>query len=87
MDRQFSNATSSLASAALILCTELANYWRTVLADQGSFPIAPSCTICAALARSGARLRSVCAIRDKVLGFWKWSGITAPSRRKFQGTP
>jgi len=36
MDRQFSNATSSLASAALILCTELANYWRTVLADQRS---------------------------------------------------
>ena len=36
MDRRFSNATSSLASAALKLCTELANYWRTVLADQGS---------------------------------------------------
>jgi hypothetical protein len=35
MDRRFSNATSSLASAALKLCTELANYWRTVLADQG----------------------------------------------------
>ena len=34
MDRRFSNATSSLASAALKLCTELANYWRTVLADQ-----------------------------------------------------
>ena len=36
MDRRFSNATSSLASAALRLCTELANYWRTMLADQGS---------------------------------------------------
>jgi hypothetical protein len=36
MDWRFSNATSSLASAALKLCTELANYWRTVLADQGS---------------------------------------------------
>ena len=36
MDRRFSNATSSLASAALKLCTELANYWRTVLADQRS---------------------------------------------------
>jgi hypothetical protein len=36
MDRQFSNATSSLASAALKLCTELAKYWWTVLADQGS---------------------------------------------------
>jgi hypothetical protein len=36
MDPRFSNATSSLASAALKLCTELANYWRTVLADQGS---------------------------------------------------
>jgi hypothetical protein len=35
MDWRFSNATSSLASAALKLCTELANYWRTVLADQG----------------------------------------------------
>jgi len=68
MDPRFSNATSSLASAALKLCTELANYWRTVLADQGS-PIAPSCTICAALARSGARPRPVCAIRDKGVGF------------------
>jgi hypothetical protein len=36
MNRRFSNATSSLAAAALKLCTELANYWRTVLADQGS---------------------------------------------------
>jgi hypothetical protein len=35
MDRRFLNATSSLP-AALKLCTELANYWRTVLADQGS---------------------------------------------------
>jgi hypothetical protein len=35
MDRRFSNATSSLASAALKFCIELANYWRTVLADQG----------------------------------------------------
>jgi hypothetical protein len=38
MDRRFSNATSSLASAALKLCTELARYWRTVLADQGYRP-------------------------------------------------
>jgi hypothetical protein len=38
MDRRFSNATSSLASAVLKLCTELANYWRTVLADQGYRP-------------------------------------------------
>jgi hypothetical protein len=36
MNRRFSHATSSLAAAALKLCTELANYWRTVLADQGS---------------------------------------------------
>jgi hypothetical protein len=28
----------SLASAALKLCTELANYWRTVLSDQGYRP-------------------------------------------------
>jgi hypothetical protein len=35
MDRRFSNAMLSLASAALKLCTELANYWRTVLSDQG----------------------------------------------------
>jgi hypothetical protein len=34
MDRRFSNATSSLASAPLKLCTQLASYWRTVLADQ-----------------------------------------------------
>jgi hypothetical protein len=34
MNRRFSNATSSLASAALKLCTQLASYWRTVLADQ-----------------------------------------------------
>jgi hypothetical protein len=38
MDRRFWNATSSLASAALKLCTELASYWRTVLADQGYRP-------------------------------------------------
>jgi hypothetical protein len=38
MDRRVSNATSSLASAALKLCTELANYWRTVLSDQGYRP-------------------------------------------------
>jgi hypothetical protein len=38
MNRRFSNATSSLASTALELCTELANYWRTVLADQGYRP-------------------------------------------------
>jgi len=38
MDRRFLNATSSLASAALKLCTQLANYWRTVLADQGYRP-------------------------------------------------
>jgi len=34
MDRRFSNAMLSLASAASKLCTELANYWRTVLSDQ-----------------------------------------------------
>ena len=34
MDRRFSKSTLSLASAALKLCTELASYWRTVLADQ-----------------------------------------------------
>jgi hypothetical protein len=38
MDRRFSNATSSFASAALKLCTELASYWRTVLSDQGYRP-------------------------------------------------
>ena len=38
MDPRFSNATSSLASTALKLCTELARYWRTVLADQGYRP-------------------------------------------------
>jgi len=38
MDRRFLNAMSSLASAALKLCTELANYWRTVLSDQGYRP-------------------------------------------------
>jgi hypothetical protein len=38
MDRRFWNAKSSLASAALKLCTELASYWRTVLADQGYRP-------------------------------------------------
>ena len=38
MDRQFSSATSSFASAALKLCTELASYWRTVLSDQGYRP-------------------------------------------------
>jgi hypothetical protein len=38
MDPRFSNATSSLASAALKLCTQLASYWRTVLADQGYRP-------------------------------------------------
>ena len=38
MDRLFSNATSSLASAALKLCNDLASYWRTVLADQGYRP-------------------------------------------------
>jgi hypothetical protein len=36
MDRRFSNATSSLASAALKLCIKLARYWRTV--DQGYRP-------------------------------------------------
>jgi hypothetical protein len=30
MDRRFSNATSSLASAALKFCTELANYWHAI---------------------------------------------------------
>jgi hypothetical protein len=38
MDRRFSNATSSLADAALKLCTVLPNYWRTALADQGYRP-------------------------------------------------
>ena len=38
MDRRFLNATSSLASAALKLCTQLASYWRTVLSDQGYRP-------------------------------------------------
>jgi hypothetical protein len=38
MDWRFSNATSSLASAALKLCTQLASYCRTVLADQGYRP-------------------------------------------------
>ncbi len=38
MDWRFSNATSSLASAALKLCTQLASYWRTVLSDQGYRP-------------------------------------------------
>jgi hypothetical protein len=39
MDRRFSNATSSLADAALKkLCTKLADYWRTALADQGYRP-------------------------------------------------
>ena len=38
MDRQFSNATSHFASAALKLCAELASYWRTVLSDQGYRP-------------------------------------------------
>ena len=40
MDRRFSNATSSLVSAALKLCIKLARYWRTVLADQGYRPAA-----------------------------------------------
>jgi hypothetical protein len=38
MDRRFLSATSSFASAALKLCTELASYWRTVLSDQGYRP-------------------------------------------------
>jgi hypothetical protein len=38
MDRRFSNAVSRLASAALKLCNELANYWRTVLSDLGYRP-------------------------------------------------
>jgi hypothetical protein len=36
MDWPFSKATSSLACAALKLVAKLANYWRTVLADQES---------------------------------------------------
>ena len=64
MDRRFSNAPSSLASAALKLCTELANYWRTVLADQGS-PYRPELHYMRGLARSGARPRPACAIRHK----------------------
>ena len=38
MDRRFSNATSSLASAALKLCIKVAIYWGTVLSDQGYPP-------------------------------------------------
>jgi hypothetical protein len=38
MDRRFSTATSSLPDAALKLCTVLANYWRTAMADQGYRP-------------------------------------------------
>ncbi len=38
MDRRFSKAASRLAFAALKLCTELASYWRTVLADEGYRP-------------------------------------------------
>jgi hypothetical protein len=38
MARRFSNATSSLASVALKLRTELASYWRTALSDQGYRP-------------------------------------------------
>jgi hypothetical protein len=38
MDRRFSKATSSLPSAALKLCNDLASYWRTVLTDQGYRP-------------------------------------------------
>jgi hypothetical protein len=38
LDRRFSNATSWLAYAALKLFTKLANYWRTVLSDQGYRP-------------------------------------------------
>jgi len=34
MDRRF----SSLASAALKLCTGLASYWRTVQSDEGYRP-------------------------------------------------
>jgi hypothetical protein len=34
MDRRFSNATSTLATAALKLCAVLANYCRTALYDQ-----------------------------------------------------
>jgi hypothetical protein len=34
MDRRFSNATSTLATAASKLCAVLANYWGTALADQ-----------------------------------------------------
>jgi len=38
MDRRFSNATSTLATAALQLCAVLANYCRTALADQAYRP-------------------------------------------------
>ena len=44
-------------------------------------PIAPSCTICAALARSGARPRPVCAIRDKGVGFALMNPGIAPRAR------
>ena len=38
MARRFSNATSSLASVAFKLRTELASYWRIALSDQGYRP-------------------------------------------------
>jgi hypothetical protein len=66
MDRRFSNATSTLATAALKLCAVLANYCRTAIRN-----IVPSCTICAALAQGGARLR-VCAKRDRRAGLASW---------------
>jgi hypothetical protein len=66
MDRRFSNAMSWLAYAALKLFTKLANYWRAVRSDRD---IVPSCTICAALVRSGASPMGVCAKRDRRVGF------------------
>ena len=89
MDRRFSNATLSLADAALKLCTELANYWRTVLADQGviSSRAALYARPWPEVARGSRPFAFGAAMSAGPLGFWKWSGITAASRRKFQGTP
>src|SRR5262245_34789519 len=61
--RRFSNATSSLASAALKLCTEVANYCRTLLSDPGYRPELHY------MARSGESPTGVCAKRDRRVGF------------------
>ena len=62
MDRRFLSATSSFASAALKLCTELASYWRTVLSDQG---YRPELHYMRGPGPSGARSTCVYAKRDK----------------------